>query len=288
MDSIPSQLLLQVILILVNAFFAASEIAVLSLNVTQLEKQADKGEKTAQRLLRLTKEPSGFLSTIQIGITLAGFLGSAFAADNFSKYLTNWIYYDLGLTALSINILDTISVIIITLILSYFTLVFGELVPKRIAMQKPYEVSKLSCGVVLGVAKIVKPIVSFLSLSTNAILKLLHLKTEANEESVTEEDILTMIELGEKRGILDEDESEWLQNIFDFDDTCIREIMTHSVDVMTLSIEANDDEIIQIIKETGLSRYPVYENDEDNIIGILHVRDYLLNLQTKEKTLKEL
>lgn len=288
MDSIPSQLLLQVILILVNAFFAASEIAVLSLNVTQLEKQADKGEKTAQRLLRLTKEPSGFLSTIQIGITLAGFLGSAFAADNFSKYLTNWIYYDLGLTALSINVLDTISVIIITLILSYFTLVFGELVPKRIAMQKPYEVSKLSCGVVLGVAKIVKPIVSFLSLSTNAILKLLHLKTEANEESVTEEDILTMIELGEKRGILDEDESEWLQNIFDFDDTCIREIMTHSVDVMTLSIEANDDEIIQIIKETGLSRYPVYENDEDNIIGILHVRDYLLNLQTREKTLKEL
>ena len=176
MDSIPSQLLLQVILILVNAFFAASEIAVLSLNVTQLEKQADKGEKTAQRLLRLTKEPSGFLSTIQIGITLAGFLGSAFAADNFSKYLTNWIYYDLGLTALSINVLDTISVIIITLILSYFTLVFGELVPKRIAMQKPYEVSKLSCGVVLGVAKVVKPIVSFLSLSTNAILKLLHLK----------------------------------------------------------------------------------------------------------------
>lgn len=288
MDSIPSQLLLQVILILVNAFFAATEIAVLSLNTTQLEKKAEKGEKTAKRLLKLTQEPSGFLSTIQIGITLAGFLGSAFAADNFSEYLVNWVYNDLGFTTLSLSILDTISVIVITLILSYFTLVFGELVPKRIAMQKPYEVSKFSCGVVLAVAKIVKPIVKFLSLSTNGILKLLHLKTEAEEDSITEEEILMMIELGEKRGVLDEDESEWLQNIFDFDDTCIREIMTHSVDVISIASDAGNEEIISIIKKTGLSRFPVYEEDDENIIGILHVRDYLLNLQTKEKSFKDL
>lgn len=288
MDSIPSQLLLQAILILVNAFFAATEIAVLSLNATQLEKKAEKGEKTAKRLLKLTQEPSGFLSTIQIGITLAGFLGSAFAADNFSGYLVDWIYNDIGFTALSLTTLDTLAVIVITLILSYFTLIFGELVPKRIAMQKPYEVSKLSCGVVLAVAKVVKPVVKFLSMSTNAILRILHLKTEAEEDTITEEEILMMIELGEKRGVLDEDESEWLQNIFDFDDTCIREIMTHSVDVVSIALDASDDEIINIIKKTGISRYPVYDHDDENIIGILHVRDYLLNLQTKEKSFKDI
>lgn len=288
MDSIPSQLLLQAILILVNAFFAATEIAVLSLNATQLEKKAEKGEKTAKRLLKLTQEPSGFLSTIQIGITLAGFLGSAFAADNFSGYLVDWIYNDIGFTALSLTTLDTLAVIVITLILSYFTLIFGELVPKRIAMQKPYEVSKLSCGVVLAVAKVVKPVVKFLSMSTNAILRILHLKTEAEEDTITEEEILMMIELGEKRGVLDEDESEWLQNIFDFDDTCIREIMTHSVDVVSIALDASDDEIINIIKKTGISRYLVYDHDDENIIGILHVRDYLLNLQTKEKSFKDI
>ena len=288
MDSIPSQLLLQAILILVNAFFAATEIAVLSLNATQLEKKAEKGEKTAKRLLKLTQEPSGFLSTIQIGITLAGFLGSAFAADNFSGYLVDWIYNDIGFTALSLTTLDTLAVIVITLILSYFTLIFGELVPKRIAMQKPYEVSKLSCGVVLAVAKVVKPVVKFLSMSTNAILRILHLKTEAEEDTITEEEILMMIELGEKRGVLDEDESEWLQNIFDFDDTCIREIMTHSVDVVSIALDASDDEIINIIKKKGISRYPVYDHDDENIIGILHVRDYLLNLQTKEKSFKDI
>lgn len=288
MDSIPSQLLLQAILILVNAFFATTEIAVLSLNATQLEKKAEKGEKTAKRLLKLTQEPSGFLSTIQIGITLAGFLGSAFAADNFSGYLVDWIYNDIGFTALSLTTLDTLAVIVITLILSYFTLIFGELVPKRIAMQKPYEVSKLSCGVVLAVAKVVKPVVKFLSMSTNAILRILHLKTEAEEDTITQEEILMMIELGEKRGVLDEDESEWLQNIFDFDDTCIREIMTHSVDVVSIALDASDDEIINIIKKTGISRYPVYDHDDENIIGILHVRDYLLNLQTKEKSFKDI
>lgn len=288
MDSIPSQLLLQFILILVNAFFAATEIAVLSLNATQLEKKAEEGEKTAKRLLQLTQEPAGFLSTIQIGITLAGFLGSAFAADNFSEYLVNWIYHDLGMTTLSLNTLDTLSVILITLILSYFTLVLGELVPKRIAMQKPYEVSKFSCGVVLVVAKVVNPVVKFLSFSTNGILKILHLKTDAQEDSVTEEEILMMIELGEKRGVLDQDESEWLQNIFDFDDTSIREIMTHSVDVISIALDASDDEIVNTIKKTGLSRFPVYEENDENIIGILHVRDYLLNLQTKEKDFKSL
>lgn len=288
MDSIPSQLLLQAILILLNAFFAATEIAVLSVNKTQLQKRSENGEKTAKRLLILLQEPAGFLSTIQIGITLAGFLGSAFAADNFSDLLVQWLIHDLQITAVPVHVLDTISVIVITIILSYFTLILGELVPKRIAMQKPYEVSKISCGTVLFLAKVMNPIIRFLSLSTNIVLKLLHLKTEAEEDQVTEEEILTMIELGEKHGILDEDESEWLQNIFDFDDTDISEIMTPSVDIVKMSVDASQDEIIRIIQDSGLSRYPVYQDDEENIIGILHVKDYLLNLQTKEKAFTDL
>lgn len=288
MDSIPSQLLLQVILILLNAFFAATEIAVLSVNKTQLQKKAENGEKTAKRLLILLQEPAGFLSTIQIGITLAGFLGSAFAADNFSDLLVQWLIHDLQITAVPLHVLDTISVIVITIILSYFTLILGELVPKRIAMQKPYEVSKISCGTVLFLAKVMNPIIKFLSLSTNVVLRLMHLKTEAEEDQVTEEEILTMIELGEKHGILDEDESEWLQNIFDFDDTDISEIMTPSVDVTMINADASKQDIINIIKDSGLSRYPVYQEDEENIIGILHVKDYLLNLQTKEKSFTDL
>jgi len=288
MDSIPSQLLLQMILILLNAFFAATEIAVLSLNSNQLEKKAEQGDKTSQRLLSLTKEPASFLSTIQIGITLAGFLGSAFAADNFSEYLVDWIYNGLQFHTIPIATLDTLSVIVITFILSYFTLVFGELVPKRIAMQKPYEVSRFSCGIVFIVSKIMKPFVSFLSISTNVILKLLHMNTEAQEESVSEEDILMMVELGEKRGVLNEDESEWIQNVIDFDDTHVKEIMTRSIDIIAIDYNASQEEILNIIQQTGISRYPIYKDDDQHIIGILHAKDYLLNLQTHTKTLDDL
>ena len=288
MDSIPSQLLLQVILIFLNAFFAATEIAVLSVNKTQLKKKAEKGEKTAKRLLLLLQEPAGFLSTIQIGITLAGFLASAFAADNFSDLIVDWLYQDMNITMIPLHVLDTISVILITIILSYFTLILGELVPKRIAMQKPYEVAKVSSGTVIFLSKVMSPVIRFLSFSTNIVLKLLHLKTEAEEDQVTEEEILSMIELGEKHGILDEDESEWLQNIFDFDDTDISEIMTPSVDVVFINVQATQEEILQLIQQSGLSRYPVYEKEEENIIGILHVKDYLLNLQIQNKPLRDI
>ena len=218
MDSIHRQLLLQVVLILINAFFAATEIAVISLNGTKLEKKIEEGDHTAEKLLKLVEEPSGFLSTIQIGITLAGFLGSAFAAENFSGLLADWLWNDLDFQVLPLYVLNTVSLILITIILSYFTLVFGELVPKRIAMQKPYEVAKLSCGVVRAVAFVMKPVICFLSLSTNAILRILHMKVEAEEESVSEEEIRMMVDLGEKRGVLDEEEKEWITNVFEFDE----------------------------------------------------------------------
>lgn len=284
MNSILPQLLLQVILILLNAFFAAAEIAVISLNASKLRKSAEDGDKTCARLLKLVEEPSGFLSTIQIGITLAGFLGSAFAADNFSGYLVDWVYKDLGFHSLPVSVLDTLSVIMITIILSYFTLIFGELVPKRIAMQKSFAVAKFVYRVVSFVALIMKPAVAFLSLSTNLVLKLFGMKTEAEEETVTEDEIRLMVELGEENGSIDSDEKEWIQNVLEFNDTIVRNCMTHESEIIAISADATDEEITQLITESGTSRYPVYQNDLHDIIGVLNARTFLLSRANGEKT----
>ena len=277
MNPIPQQLLIQVLLILVNAFFAATEIAVISLNPAKLRKMEEEGDRSAKKLIKLVEEPSGFLSTIQIGITLAGFLGSAFAADSFSGYLVSWVTTDLGFKAIPASVLETLSVILITLILSYFTLVFGELVPKRVAMQKPYEMAKFSCGVVSGIAKVMKPIIWFLSFSTNTVLKLFRLKTEAEEETVTEEEIRMMVDLGEEKGTIDSDEKEWIENVFEFGDTTVRDVMTHQLEIKAFPIDAEDAEIIKGIQESGLSRFPVYAENIHDVLGILNSREYLLN-----------
>lgn len=284
MNSIIPQLLLQVILILLNAFFAAAEIAVISLNASKLRRSAEDGDKTCAKLLKLVEEPSGFLSTIQIGITLAGFLGSAFAADNFSGYLVDWVYEDLGFHNLPVSVLDTLAVIIITIILSYFTLIFGELVPKRIAMQKSFAVAKFVYRVVSFVALIMKPAVAFLSLSTNVVLKLFGMKTEAEEEAVTEDEIRLMVELGEENGSIDSNEKEWIQNVLEFNDTIVRNCMTHESEIIAISAGASDEEITSRIAESGLSRYPVYGEDLHDIIGILNARTFLLSRAGGQKT----
>lgn len=277
MSKIPAQLLLQVILIFVNAFFAMTEIAVISLNPAKLRKLAAEGDRAAPRLLKLVEQPAGFLSAIQIGITLAGFLGSAFAADNFSEYLVDWLYRDLGFTLLPVSVLDTLAVIAITLILSYFTLVFGELVPKRIAMQKPLQVARLSCGVVSAVSVVMKPVIWLLSASTNGVLRLLRLKTEAEEEAVTEEDIRLMVDLGEEKGAIGEEEGRWIDNVFDFGDAVARDAMTHVSDVVALPADADDEEVLRVIRDSGLSRLPVYGEDINDILGILTARQFLLD-----------
>ena len=283
------EILLQVVLILINAFFAATELAVVSLNSTKLRKLEEDGNKTASRLLKMVEEPSAFLSTIQVAITLAGYLGSAFAAENFSGNLSNWLYYTLGFQALSLKALNTVSIIIITIILSYFTLVFGELVPKRIAMQKPYEVAKLACGVIRGMAFVLRPVIWLLSVSVNAVLRLLRLKVEAEEESVTEDEIRMMVDLGGQRGTIDEDEQEWIQNVFDFGDISVREAMTPRNDMDALPDDADDQEILEMVRECGRSRIPVYQENIDTIVGILNARDFLLDRNSGKNTpLKEL
>lgn len=282
---IGKQLLLQAFLILLNAFFAMTEIAVLSLSAPKLHHMAEGGDRTAPRLLKLVEEPSGFLSTIQVGITLAGFLGSAFAADSFSELLVDWLYNDLEVRALSMSTLDALSVVLITIVLSYFTLVFGELVPKRIAMQRPMQVARLSCGAVSAVATVMRPVVWFLSLSTNAVLKLLHMNAEGEQTAVTEEEIRMMVDLGEERGTIDNVEGEWIDNVFEFGEITVREVMTHVSDLVAVPSDAVQEEVLQIIRESGRSRIPVYGKNIDDILGVLNVREFLLERGAGDETL---
>lgn len=283
------EILLQIILILVNAFFAGTEMAVVSLNSTKLRKLQEEGDKTAGKLLKMVEDSSAFLSTIQVAITLAGYLGAAFAGENFAPVLSNWLYNDLGFQVLPQAALNNVAIIIITIILSYFTLVFGELVPKRIALQKSYEFAKVACGVIRGMAFVLRPVIWLLSVSVNGVLRLLRLKVEAEEENVTEDEIRMMVDLGGEKGAIDEDEQEWIQNVFDFGDISVREAMTPRSDMDALDIESTDEEIMEMIQESGHSRFPVYEESVDTVLGILNARDYLLDRGTGKKTpLKDL
>lgn len=282
-------LLIQVLLIAVNAFFAAAEIAVISLSETKLRHQAENGDRRAARMLKMVLEPSGFLSTIQIAITLAGFLGSAFAADNFAGPLVTLLHDTWGLTALSVGTLNTLCVVFITLILSYFTLVFGELVPKRVAMKKPDKVANLVCGVILTLSSVLRPVVWLLSKSVNGILRLFGIDPADNEENVTEDEIRMMVDMGEEKGAIEENERDMIENVFEFNNMTAADCMTHRTDVTALQVEDSADEILKTIQESGLSRFPVYGDDLDDVLGTVTTRDYLLSRSTGgQKSLREL
>lgn len=266
------QLLLQVVLILLNAVFACAEIAIISINDNKVAKLAAQGDKRAVRLARLTSQPARFLSTIQIAITLAGFLGSAFAADNFAARIVDWLV-SLGAT-LSRQTLNTLSVVLVTLILSYFTLVLGELVPKRLAMKRAEQLALGLSGFINGVAIIFRPIVSFLTLSTNAILRLLGVDPNAADDEVTEEEIRMMVDEGSEKGAIEPSEKEWIQNIFEFDDITAGEICTHRTDVATLWMDDPAEKWDETIFENRHSLYPICDETVDNIVGILSIKDY--------------
>ena len=288
-DPLWGQLILQILLILVNAVFACSEIAVVSLNEKKMEKLAEDGNKKAVKLLSMLRSPDKFLSTIQISITLAGFLGSAFAADNFAARLANWLYYSVNFKAIGFEALDAVCIIVITLILSYFTLVFGELVPKRIAMKNPEKVASGVCGLIGFMAAIFRPVVWLLSVSTIAVLKLLRIDPNHNEEEITEEEIRLMVDASEEDGNIEADEKEMIENIFEFNNTTAADIMIHRTEISAISTEDTPEEILSMIESTGLSRFPVYEEDIDNIIGILSTRKFLMNMCSgNKKTIKEL
>jgi putative hemolysin len=271
-DPLLWQLLLQLVLIGINAVFACAEIALISVNDTKLEQLSAAGDKRAGKLLSLTKQPARFLATIQVGITLAGFLGSAFAADNFADKLT-LRFVSLGIK-LSPVTLNTISVVIITIILSFLTLVLGELVPKRIAMKKAEVLAFAMSGLIYGISKVFAPVVWLLTKSTNTLLRLLRIDPEAEDAGVTEEEIRMMIDVGSAKGAIDAGEKEIIHNVFEFDDKTVVEVMTHRIDVVLLRTKDDDAEWERILMENRHSFYPVCGETSDDILGVLSAKDY--------------
>ena len=278
MDDDPANLIVKLLvlfaLILVNAFFAMSEIAIITLNDMKMQKMAEDGNKKAKKILKLTENPSYFLSTIQIAITLAGFLTSAAAAENFSgplaDILAKWFSF-----ATAPEWLETLSLVLVTIIISFFSLVLGELVPKRIAMQKYEKISFAIVGILTFFKTLFTPLVKILSFSTNIIVRLFGLDPNANEEKVTEEEIRMMVDAGEEKGVIEESQKEMINNIFEFDDIVAADVMTHRTDVNAVEITDSLSDILPLAIESGYSRIPVYEEDLDDVKGILFVKDLL-------------
>lgn len=287
--SIIFKLVLLFVLILVNAFFAMSEIAIISLNDNLVEKQAEEGNKKAKQIVKLTENPSNFLSTIQIGVTLAGFLTSASASQSFGTMLADKL---LSLpVALPASLVRGASVVVITVVMSYFSLVLGELAPKRIAMQKSEKIAFAVVGILLFVKKLTTPFVKVLSASTNLIVRLFGLDPNADEDVVTEEEIRMMVDVGQEKGVIEDIQKEMINNIFDFDDIDVSDIMTHRTDMCAVEDNENLEAVTEIAIENGYSRIPVFHEDPDNIIGIVYVKDllqYVASVLPKDKGPKDI
>ena len=272
MDTLIFPLLLQVILIALNAIFACAEIAVISLNETKVQILAEEGNRKATNLKVFTEQPARFLATIQVAITLSGFLGSAYAADNFAGILTE------GLTALGVPLpahtLNIISIFLITVILSYFTLIFGELVPKRLAMKQSEKLALAMATMLTAVAKIFAPIVWILTISTNTVLRLLGIDPNADDDEISEEEIQTMLDAGTRKGVFDAQEQQFIHNVFLFDDRCAEEFATHRTEIDFLRAGDPIEKWEETIHATRHSRYPICEETLDHVIGILNVKDY--------------
>ena len=272
-------LLLQFIVIValtgINAFFSSAEMAIVSINKNKLKILVEEGNKKAIMLENLMKEPSKFLSTIQVGITLAGFFASASAATGLSQYLS--IY----LRKLGIPYSGQISMILITFVLSYITLVFGELIPKRIALKSSEKIALSSVGTIVTVSKIFSPFVKFLTFSTNIVLTALKMKEDNIEEKVSKEELRSLVEVGREHGIINEVEKEMIENIIEFDEKVAREIMIPRTKVFLIDKNISVDELFEKKEVEVYSRIPVYEDEADNIVGILFMKDLMIEAYRK-------
>lgn len=283
MDDIPDtsiiyQLLLLVFLTGVNAFFASAEMAVVSVNKNKIKIMADNEDnKNAKLILNLLEEPTKFLSTIQVAITLSGFLASASAAASFSKPLGTFLLK----YGIPYPYSENISLVLVTILLSFFTLVFGELVPKRVALQKAESISLFCVKPILVISKISSPFIKLLSSSTAVVLQILGMKTEKLEENVSKEEIRSMIEAGQAKGVFNETEKEMINSIFEFDDITAQEIMIPRTDVYTIDADVPVSEYLDELLNTKHGRIPVYKGDIDNIIGVLHLKDFILEARKK-------
>lgn len=280
-----TQILFLLVLIAVNAFFAASEIALISLNDNKIKLMSEEGNKKAKQLTKLLGEPSKFLATIQIGITLAGFLASAFAAESFADPLVN-ILKGKNLP-ISESLLKVITVIIITIILAYFTLVLGELVPKRVAMKKSEEIAFFVVIPLTVLSKVTSPFVKLLTASTNFFVRLFGIDPHSTDDNVTEEEIRMMVDVGEEKGAIHEREKIMINNIFEFNNKTAEDIMTHRMELVGIPTTIELKKLINIVKEEQYSRIPVYEESIDNVVGILHIKDLIpLIIEEAEKNFK--
>ena len=282
-----SQLVVLVILIFINAFFAASEIAFISLNDAKIEKQAKEGNKKAKQIEGMLKSPSKFLATIQIGITLAGFLSSAFASDAFAERLSPILHEIMPF--LSQGVWNSISIVLITIILSFFTLVFGELVPKRLAMKHYEKISFGTIGIIRAISIVTSPFVKLLTFVTNTISKMFGV-AETDQEQVTEEEIKMMVDQGEESGTIKEEEKELINNVFEFNDITVSEIMRHRKDIFAVDINISNEELMEELskEEFRYSRIPVYDETIDEVKGILYVKDVLKNINKKNFKVKNI
>lgn len=268
-----TEIMLLIVLIAINAFFAASEIALISLNDNKVRIQAEAGDRKSQKLQGLLKEPSRFLATIQIGITLAGFLASAFAAESFAGPLAAYLeQYQLAIPG---EALKTIILVLITLILSYFTLVLGELVPKRVAMKKSEAIAYKVVGPLVLLSKITSPFVKLLTLSTNFIVRLFGIDPHSVDDDVTEEEIRMMIDVGEEKGAIDQHEKAMINNVFEFNNKTAEDIMTHRMELAALPVTASLKDLMELNQAEHYSRIPIYVDTIDQISGVLHVKDLL-------------
>ena len=280
------QLVVLIVLILLNAFFAASEIAFISLNDAKIEKQSKEGNKKAKKIQKMLQDPSKFLATIQIGITLAGFLSSAFASESFAKILApklNELVPAIGLSAW-----NSISIVLITIILSYFTLIFGELVPKRLAMRHYEKIAFSTIGIIRTISLLTAPFVKFLTFSTNIVSKIFGVSGN-EEETVTEEQIRMMVDVGEEKGAIDKEEKEMINNVFEFNDKIVSEIMVPRTEIFAVDINSSISEVIDLLSEDyRFSKIPVYDETIDEIKGIVYVKDILVSQKHKNNKIKSL
>lgn len=284
-SSLSTLLAIQILLVFLNAIFASAEIAIITVNDNKLASMAEKGDVRAARLVKLTSQPARFLATIQVAITLSGFLGSAFAAENFSDSLVD-LMVSMGVPG-SVQALNTIAVVTITIILSYVTLVFGELVPKRIAMRKSESMALGLSGLVSVIAKVFAPIVGLLTFSTNIILRLFGIDPDHVDDEVSEEEIRMMVDVGSAKGTIDKHEREFIQNVFEFDDITAEEIATHRTEVAILWVEDSLEQWEETIHNNPFTVYPVCEDSADNVLGIVNIKDYFRHKNlTKEEVMQ--
>jgi len=279
-------IVIAVILIIINGILASSEISLISLKKMKLRNKIESGDKKAKLLLEMKQNPSDFLSTIQIGITLAGLLSGAFAADSLAKPVVKW-FSSFAIPDPWLSFIDVFIVILITIILTYFMLVFGELVPKRLAMKNPYKISSRFVSQIIFLSVVTKPLVRLLSISTNAVLRFLGIEPSQDEHIMTEEEILLNLREGREQGTIEETEEHIVKNLFRFTDSLVEDAMVHRTEIQAVPVESSFMDIVKLMKETSHGKFPVFEESIDKIVGVVYSKDFI-SMYPAEETKRSL